>query len=104
LVHKELRRLAHHYMAGERRHLTLQATALVNEAYLRLIDSSQVQWQNRAQLLAISAQLMRRVLVDVARARQADKRGGEAGQVSLEEAGEKSPNPCAQTSWRWMRR
>jgi RNA polymerase sigma factor (TIGR02999 family) len=88
LVHKELRRLAHHYMAGERRHLTLQTTALVNEAYLRLIDSSQVQWQNRAQFFAISAQLMRRILVDFARARQADKRGGEANQVSLEEAGE----------------
>ena len=88
LVHKELHRLAHHYMARERRHVTLQSTVLVNEAYLRLLDSSQVGWQNRAHFLAISAQLMRRVLVDFARSRQADKRGGEACQVGLEEAAE----------------
>ena len=90
LVHKELRRLAHHYMAGERRQLTLQTTALVNEAYLRLIDSRQVQWQNRAQFFAISAQLMRRVMVDFARSRAAHKRGGEGHPVSLEEAAEVS--------------
>jgi RNA polymerase sigma factor (TIGR02999 family) len=88
LVHKELHRLAHRYMAREHRHLTLQSTVLVNEAYLRLLDSSQVGWQNRAQFFAISAQLMRRVLVDFARSRQADKRGGEVCQVELEEAGE----------------
>ena len=88
LVHKELRRLAHHYMAGERRQLTLQTTALVNEAYLQLIDSSRVQWQNRAQFFAISAQLMRRILVDFARARQSHKRGGKAEPVSLEETTE----------------
>jgi RNA polymerase sigma factor (TIGR02999 family) len=90
LVHKELRRLAHHYMAGERRQLTLQTTALVNEAYLRLIDSRQVQWQNRAQFFAISAQLMRRVMVDFARSRAAHKRGGEGHPVSLEEVAEVS--------------
>ena len=73
-------------MARERRHVTLQSTVLVNEAYLRLLDSRLVGWQNRA--FAISAQLMRRVLVDFARSRQADKRGGEACQVGLEEAAE----------------
>ena len=88
LVHKELHRLAHHYMARERRQVTLQSTVLVNEAYLRLLDSSRVGWQNRAQFFAISAQLMRRVLVDFARSRQAEKRGGEACQVELEEAAE----------------
>lgn len=88
LVHKELHRLAHHYMARERRHVTLQSTVLVNEAYLRLLDSSRVGWQNRAQFFAISAQLMRRVLVDYARSRQADKRGGEVCHVGLEEAAE----------------
>ena len=88
LVHKELHRLAHHYMARERRHVTLQSTVLVNEAYLRLLDSRRVGWQNRAHFLAISAQLMRRVLVDFARSRQADKRGGEACHVGLEEAAE----------------
>src|SRR6476620_10697452 len=93
LVHKELHRLAHHYMARERRHVTLQSTVLVNEAYLRLLDCSRVGWQNRAQFFAISAQLMRRVLVDYARSRQADKRGGEACQVGLEGAAEVSLPP-----------
>ena len=69
LVHDELHRLAHRYMAGERPGHALQTTALVNEAYLRLIDSSRVRWQNRAHFFAVSAQLMRRILVDVARAR-----------------------------------
>ena len=90
LVDKELHRLAHHYMAGERRQLTLQTTALVNEAYLRLIGSRRVQWQNRAQFFAISAQLMRRVMVDFARSRAARKRGGEGRPVSLEEMAEVS--------------
>src|SRR4030095_336522 len=88
LVQKELHRLAPHYMAREHRHFTLQSTVLVNEAYLRLLDSSRVRWQNRAQFFAISAQLMRRVLVDFARSRQAAKRGGEAWHVGLEEAAE----------------
>ena len=86
LVHGELHRLAHRYMAGERPGHPLQTTALVNEAYLRLIDSSRVRWQNRAHFFAVSAQLMRRILVDVARARAKLKRGGEAIQVSLDEA------------------
>ena len=70
LVHDELHLLAHRYMAGERLGHPLQTTALVNEAYLRLIDSSRVRWQNRAHFFAVSAQLMRRILVDAARARK----------------------------------
>ena len=70
LVFQELHRLAHHYMAGERRGHPLQTTALVNEAYLRLVDSSRVRWRNRVHFFAVSAQLMRRVLVDVARSRK----------------------------------
>ena len=86
LVYDELKRLAHHYLKGERAGNILQTTALVNEAYLRLIDSSRVQWQNRAHFFAVSAQLMRRVLVDAARARNYQKRGGGALQISLNEA------------------
>jgi len=85
LVHAELSRLAHHYMAGERTGHTLQTTALVNEAYLRLVDSSQVRWQNRAHFMAVSAQLMRRILVDFARSRNYLKRGAGAQQVPLDE-------------------
>ena len=86
LVHAELRRIARRYMAGERRGHTLQTTALVNEAYLRLVDSQKVDWQNRAHFFAISAQLMRRVLVDYARSRGYQKRGGGAHKVTLDEA------------------
>jgi RNA polymerase sigma factor (TIGR02999 family) len=86
LVHDELRRLAHRYMRGERSGHPLQTTALVNEAYVRLVDSSRVRWHNRAHFFAVSAQLMRRVLVDVARTRQKRKRGGGAVQVSFDEA------------------
>ena len=86
LVHEELHRLARRYMAGEQPGHTLQATALVNEAYLRLIDSSRVQWQNRTHFFAVSAQLMRRILVDFARSRRYLKRGGAARHVSLDEA------------------
>ena len=86
VVYQELRRLAHRYMAGEHRELTLQTTALVNEAYLRLVDSPKVQWQNRAHFFAVSAQLMRRILVDFARTRGAQKRGGGAQQVTLKDA------------------
>ena len=85
VVHQELRRLAHRYMAGERRALTLQTTALVNEAYLRLVDSPRVQWQNRVHFFAVSAQLMRRILVDFARSRRSQKRGGGAPPISLDE-------------------
>ena len=86
LVHDELHRLAKRYMSGERPGHTLQATALVNEAYLRLVDSSQVRWQNRAHFFAVSAQLMRRILVDFARSRHYLKRGGNAQRVSFDEA------------------
>src|SRR6266545_4249866 len=73
LVHDELRRIARRCMAGERANHTLQATALVNEAFLRLVDVQRVNWQNRAHFLAMVARLMRRVLVDAARAKQAEK-------------------------------
>jgi len=90
LVYEELRRVARHYMNHQRPGHTLQTTALVNEAYLRLIDSSQVQWQNRAHFFAVSAQLMRRILVDFARASGNLKRGGGARAVSLDAAMEVS--------------
>jgi RNA polymerase sigma factor (TIGR02999 family) len=85
LVHKELHRLARRYMAGESPGHTLQTTALVNEAYLRLVDVKNVNWQNRAHFFGVSAQLMRRILVDFARSRRSLKRGGETLTVSLEE-------------------
>ena len=86
LVHKELHRLARRYMAGESPGHTLQTTALVNEAYLRLVDVKKVSWQNRAHFFGVSAQLMRRILVDFARARRRGKRGGDASRVTLDEA------------------
>ena len=86
LVHQELRRIARGCMRGERARDSLQATALVHEAYLRLVDTQHVNWQNRAHFLAIAARLMRRILVDRARARQYQKRGGGAIRVSLTEA------------------
>jgi RNA polymerase sigma factor (TIGR02999 family) len=86
LVHQELRRLARGYMGRERPGHTLQATALVNEAYLRLIDVKRIPWQNRAHFLAMAARVMRRILVDWARARGNQKRGGGAPKVSLDEA------------------
>src|SRR4030095_17066278 len=78
LVYEELRRLAHRYMKSERAGHTLQTTALVNEAYMRLINVKGVSWQGRAHFFAISAQLMRRILVDFARARHSENRGGRA--------------------------
>ncbi len=86
LVHKELHRLARRYMAGESPGHTLQTTALVNEAYLRLVDVKKVSWQNRAHFFGVSAQLMRRILVDLARSRHSLKRGGDAHTLSLEES------------------
>lgn len=83
LVQSELHRLAHHYMRRERPGHTLQTSALVNEAYIRLIDWKNVRWQNRAHFFAVSAQLMRRILVDFARDRQNLKRGGDVLKVSL---------------------
>jgi RNA polymerase sigma factor (TIGR02999 family) len=85
LVYAELHRLAKRYMGREHAGHTLQTSALVNEAYLRLVDSHGVRWQNRAHFFAVSAQIMRRILVDFARARQNLKRGGEALQVTLDE-------------------
>ncbi len=86
LVYDELHRLARRYMSRERPGHTLQTTALVNEAYVRLVNWREVQWQNRAHFFAVSAQMMRRILVDFARERQYLKRGGDALQVSLSEA------------------
>ena len=86
LVYAELRRIAHRYLGGERPGHALETTELVNEAYLRLIDARQVDWQNRAHFFAISAKLMRRILVDSARSRNYLKRGGGALNVSLDEA------------------
>jgi RNA polymerase sigma-70 factor (ECF subfamily) len=85
LVHQELRRLARGYMTGERAGHLLQTTALVHEAYLRLVDCQQVRWQDRMHFLAVSAQLMRRILVDDARSRNYLKRGAGRRPVSLEE-------------------
>ena len=86
LVFRELHRAARHYMAGERTGHTLQATALINEVYLRLIDARQMDWQNRAHFFGICAQLMRRILTDFARSRRYQKRGGGAIPVPLDEA------------------
>ena len=86
LVHEELRRLAHHYMKGERPGHTLQTTALVNEAYLKLIDQKRVKFKNRTQFFALAATLMRHILVDHARDRRSLKRGGGALKVSFEKA------------------
>ena len=86
LVHDELHRIAKRYMRRERPGQTMQTTALVDEAYLRLIDSSRVHWQNRAHFFAIAAQLMRRILVDFARRRHNLKGGGAATKVSFDEA------------------
>ena len=95
LVHDELHRLAHRYMGGERPGHTLQTTALVNEAYVRLIDWKNVRWQNRAHFFGVSAQLMRRILVDFARARGNGKRGGGGPRVPLDEAGNLSDDKGA---------
>src|SRR5262245_60240403 len=86
VVYRELYHLAARYLGTERQGHTLQATALVNEAYLRLIDWKNVHWQNRAHFFAVSAQLMRRVLVDYARSRRYAKRGGGARPLALEDA------------------
>jgi RNA polymerase sigma-70 factor, ECF subfamily len=86
LVYDELRRLADHYLRQERPDHTLQPTALVHEAYLRLIDQSRVEWQSRAHFLGVAAQLMRRILVDHARRHHALKRGGFRQKLSLDEA------------------
>jgi len=86
LVQAELRRLAKRFMGGERQGHILQTTALVNEAFLRLIDWENVEWRNRSHFFGLAAQIMRRILVDYARARRREKRGGDALHVSLSEA------------------
>jgi RNA polymerase sigma factor (TIGR02999 family) len=86
LIHEELRRLAHHYMSRERSGHTLQTTALVNEAYLRLVNRTGVHWQNRAHFFAIAARSMRSILVDHARGLAYAKRGGGATKIALDEA------------------
>ncbi len=86
IVHKELRRLAHRHMRQERPGAPLQTTELVNEVYLKLVDGGSVRLQDRAHFFALSAQLMRRILVDFARSRRSAKRGGEAIRVTFEEA------------------
>ena len=96
LVYDELRRLARGYMRNERNQPSLQPTALVHEAYIRLTDQPQMSWENRAQFFGLAARLMRNILVDHARARQADKRGGGALQISLsavDEMGRVEPGP-----------
>jgi RNA polymerase sigma factor (TIGR02999 family) len=95
LVHGELHRIARRYMRNERPGNTLQATALVNEVYLRLVDVKNVDWQHRAQFFAISAQIMRNILVDAARARGAHKRGGEVLKVNVDDVPLLSPEPDA---------
>ena len=90
LVYRQLREVARRYMAGERDGHILQTTALVHEAYVRLVDSGRVNWQDRAHFFAVSAQLMRRILIDFARSRDYLKRGGAVPHISLEEA----PSVC----------
>lgn len=90
-VYPELRRMAHRYMKNERRGHTLQSTAIVHELYLRLIDVTKVDWQARAQFFAMTAQMMRRILVDAARARDSLKRGGIVVRVNLDETAVLSP-------------
>jgi RNA polymerase sigma-70 factor, ECF subfamily len=85
LVYEELHRQAHQYMRGERSGHTLQTSALVNEAFVKLVNQKNVHWQNRAHFFGIAAQMMRRILVDHARSRRSAKRGGDARPVSLEE-------------------
>src|SRR6266581_9777561 len=91
LVYEELRRLAHHFMEGQRPDHTLQTTALVNEAYLRLADQTNPNWQSRAHFFAVAARAMRQILVSYARSSRAQKRGGGALKVELDEAALVSP-------------
>jgi RNA polymerase sigma factor (TIGR02999 family) len=91
LVYEELRRVAHRHLSGQRANHTLQTTALVNEAYLRLADQTDPRWQNRAHFFAVAARAMRQILVSYARTQQAQKRGGGAFKVDLDEAALVSP-------------
>jgi len=94
-LYSELRRLAQYYLGQERPNHTLQATALVHEAYLRLQEQRSVRWQSRAQVIGIAAQMMRRILLDYSRSRESAKRGGKANRVVLEEACLISPSRSA---------
>ncbi len=96
VLHRELKRIARRYMSRERHGHTLQPTALVNEAFLRLVDAQGVQWQDRAHFFAVAAQIMRRILVNYALARGAGKRGGAGRQVTLDEAMIVSPERDSQ--------
>src|SRR6476660_6352582 len=96
LVYEELRRLAHHHMGGQRPDHTLQTTALVNEAYLRLADQTNPRWQNRAHFFAVAARAMRQILVSYARSQRAEKRGGGALKIELDEAALVSPEESKQ--------
>jgi RNA polymerase sigma-70 factor, ECF subfamily len=95
LVYDELHRLARHYMSRERKGHTLQTTALINEAYVRLIDQKNVHWQNRSHFFAISARIMRRILVDHVRRRGYAKRGGNIQRISLDETAHVAKEPSA---------
>ena len=92
-VYPDLRNMARRYVKNERHANTIQATALVNEVYLRLVDVTKIEWQERAQFFAMASQMMRRILVDAARARGADKRGGDAVKVNLDETAVLSSSP-----------
>src|SRR5215475_16127604 len=94
LLYQELRRMARRFLRDERAENTLQSTALVNEAYLRLVDVKNVDWQHRAQFFGIAAQIMRNILVDAARARGSHKRGGQAVRLNLDAAPLVSPEPA----------
>jgi RNA polymerase sigma factor (TIGR02999 family) len=92
-VYQELHRMARRYMKNERQAETLQTTALVHEVYLRLVDVTKVDWKERAQFFGMASQMMRRILVDAARKRASEKRGGMAAKVSLDETAVLSPTP-----------
>ena len=92
-VYPELRRMARRYMKNERQANTLQSAGLVHDVYLRLVDVSRVEWRERAQFYAMAAQMMRRILVDAARARASKKRGGSAARVNIDDAALLSPEP-----------
>ena len=97
LLYSELRRLAHRYERGEREGHILQTSALINEAYLRLVDSARVKWQDRAHFLAVSAELMRRILVDFVRSHRYQKRGG--GDVPCRSTRPSISIGCVAASW-----
>jgi RNA polymerase sigma factor (TIGR02999 family) len=96
LVYEELRRLAHHFMSGQRPDHTLQTTALVSEAYLRLADQTNPSWQNRAHFFAVAARAMRQILVNYAKSNRAQKRGGGALKIELDEVAIASPEQSAE--------